>query len=260
MVDTVFPPIWLPVPAGPRVFRVIAGRRAIGIIVRGGAAMLLLGAGLPLSPARAESLPLVVKPLVEKRLPELPPGPLFWGIETFPSVVEAHAAESALALVAEAAGRVWLFTLGPAGSASQGGAKVAEAEPISVVKAPHYLLRINQASGPPGSVTPVHTHPGSEAFYVLAGETTRRTRHGAVRVGAEQAIAGHGADVPMEVSSSGSTDLLSLVMFVVDATKPFSSASAEPQRRSQPAGSEPWQSRAGTVRRPPDVQPPARMR
>jgi hypothetical protein len=40
--------------------------------------------------------------------------------------------------------------------------------------------------------------------------------------------AGHGADTPMQVSSSGSTDLHSLVMFVVDATKPFSSPATFP--------------------------------
>jgi hypothetical protein len=33
---------------------------------------------------------------------------------------------------------------------------------------------------------------------------------------------GYGADKPMEVSSSGTSDLNALVMFVVDATKPFS--------------------------------------
>jgi hypothetical protein len=34
---------------------------------------------------------------------------------------------------------------------------------------------------------------------------------------------GHGADTPMEVSSAGTTDLDQLVMFVVDASRPFSS-------------------------------------
>ncbi len=36
-------------------------------------------------------------------------------------------------------------------------------------------------------------------------------------------MAGHDPDVPMEVSSSGTSDLNALVMFVVDATRPFSS-------------------------------------
>ena len=34
---------------------------------------------------------------------------------------------------------------------------------------------------------------------------------------------GHGADMAMEVFSAGTSDLDQLVMFVVDATRPFSS-------------------------------------
>jgi hypothetical protein len=33
---------------------------------------------------------------------------------------------------------------------------------------------------------------------------------------------GHAADTPMEVFNSGTTELTALIMFVVDATKPFS--------------------------------------
>ena len=118
-------------------------------------------------------------------------------------------------------GKVWLFTLGRAGGSSAGGAKVTEVGPFSRLVATTYLLRINEASGPPGSITPVHTHPGSEAFYVVAGETSSRTPHGVMRIGAGETATGHGADTPMQVSSSGSTDLHSLVMFVVDATSRF---------------------------------------
>ena len=49
-----------------------------------------------------------------------------------------------------------------------------------------------------------------------------------MRVVAGQPAAGHGADMPMQVSSSGSGDLLSLVMFVVDANRPFSSPATFP--------------------------------
>jgi len=170
----------------------------------------------------------VVKPLAEKRVTELPAGPLFWRLENFSTLAEAQAAAGPWALVAESAGKVWLFTLGAAGGASAGGTKVAEVGPITRVAATHYLLRINEGSGPPGSITPAHTHPGSEAFYVLAGETSSHTPHGVMRVGAGLAAAGHGADMPMRVSSSGSTDLLSLVMFVVDADRPFSSPAKFP--------------------------------
>lgn len=77
-------------------------------------------------------------------------------------------------------------------------------------------------------MTPVHTHPGSEAFYVLAGEQSIRSPHGVMRVKVGQPEAGHGADMPMQVSSSGTSDLVSLVMFVVDATRPFSSPAKMP--------------------------------
>jgi hypothetical protein len=49
-----------------------------------------------------------------------------------------------------------------------------------------------------------------------------------MRIQVGQPTAGHGADVAMQVSSSGSTDLHSLVMFVVDATRPFSSPARMP--------------------------------
>jgi uncharacterized cupin superfamily protein len=90
------------------------------------------------------------------------------------------------------------------------------------------LLRINEASGPPGSVTPVHSHPGSEAFYVLAGEQSVRGAHGTIVVKAGTPEAGHGAGMAMQVSSTGSSELRSLVMFVVDATQPFSSPASLP--------------------------------
>ena len=176
----------------------------------------------------AAAQPLQIKPLAEKKVAELPAGSLFWRIENFTALAQAQAAAGPLSLVAESAGKVWLFTLGPAGGSSAGAVKVAEFGPIPRVTAPQYLLRINEASGPPGSVTPVHTHPGSEAFFVLAGEQSIRSPHGVMKVKVGQPEAGHGADMPMQVSSSGSTDLHSLVMFVVDATRPFSSPATFP--------------------------------
>jgi hypothetical protein len=170
----------------------------------------------------------VINKLAEKKVAELPAGPLYWRIENFPTMAQAKAGAGLTGLVAESGGKIWLFTLGPAGGSTAGGTKVAEVGPIPRVVAPQYLLRINEASGPPGSVTSQHTHPGSEAFYVLAGEQTIRTPQGVLRVRAGQPETGRGADNPMQVSSTGSTDLHSLVMFVVDATRPFSSPAKFP--------------------------------
>jgi mannose-6-phosphate isomerase-like protein (cupin superfamily) len=189
--------------------------------------MAALFACLVCLPAEAQPA-LVIKPLAEKKVPDLPPGALHWRIENFGTRAQAESAASPWSLVAESAGKVWLFTLGAPGGASPGGTKVTEFGPIPRVAAPQYLLRINEASGPPGSVTSVHSHPGSEAFYVLAGEQSIRSAHGVMRVKVGEPTAGHGADMAMQVSSSGGSDLHALVMFVVDATRPFSSPAKLP--------------------------------
>ena len=190
---------------------------------------LLVGAGaLTVAFASAAQSALVIRPLAERKVAGLPGGELFWRIENYPSQEAAQVAAGAWSLVADAAGKVWLFTLGPAGGASPGGTKVSEVGPIARVTAPQYLLRINEASGPPGSLTPVHSHPGSEAFYVLAGEQSIRGAQGTLVVKAGTPEPGHGAAMAMQVSSSGTSALESLVMFVVDATQPFSSPASLP--------------------------------
>lgn len=175
------------------------------------------------APGAAAQAKFVVEPIASKKIKELPAGSLYWTVETFPSLAAAQAASGATSLAAEHAGKAWLFTLGAQGVATNGGQKVAEIGPIPTAPAPEYLLRINKAGGPPGAKTPVHTHPGSEAFYVLAGKLGQRTPHGTSYAEAGHAMNGHGADMPMEVFSAGTSDLDQLVMFVVDATKPFSS-------------------------------------
>jgi hypothetical protein len=190
-------------------------------------ALVVLTTCLSPSLANAQQA-LVIKPLAEKKVATLPAGDLFWRIENFPALERARSGASEWSLATESAGKVWLFTLGAAGGSSPGGVKVAEVGPIPRVVATEYLLRINEASGPPGSVTPVHSHPGSEAFFVLAGEQSIRGAHGTMVVKAGQPEAGHGPALPMQVSSSGATDLHALVMFVVDAAKPFSSPATLP--------------------------------
>jgi len=186
--------------------------------------LLALAAGLllSLSPVAAQQA-LVIKPVAEKKLKQLPAGPLYWRVETLPTLEQAQAAAGETALAAEVSRQSWLFTLAPKGGATPGASKVAEIGPVPVIAAPEYLLRINHASGPPGAKTPVHSHPGSEAFYVLSGRLGQKTPHGVMHADAGQAMNGHGADMAMEVFSAGTTDLDQLVMFVVDATRPFSS-------------------------------------
>jgi quercetin dioxygenase-like cupin family protein len=178
--------------------------------------------GLLLSTA-AQAQKFDITPVVEKKVSQLPAGPLFWRVDTFPTLAKAQAVANPTALAAEVDGKAWLFTLGPPGGSSPSGSKVAEIGPVPAINASEYLLRVVRSGGPPGAKTPVHTHPGSETFYVLTGELTQQTPEGVNRVSAGQSMPGHPPNTPMQVSSSGTTDLSALVMFLNDATKPFSS-------------------------------------
>jgi quercetin dioxygenase-like cupin family protein len=213
---------------------------------RGGAALAALFAmagsmSAPL-PAGAQGKYLV-KPVAEMRIKQLPKGPLYWRVENFAALEQAKAAagsyrwnpdtvsyDGSPSLVAEVAGKVWLFTLGAKGGATPGGSKVAEIGPLPPISAPEYLLRVNHGSGAPGSRTSTHTHPGSEAFYVVAGRLGQLTPHGERQVEAGGSMNGHGADMPMQVFNSGTTELTALIMFVVDGTKAFSTPARLPQK------------------------------
>jgi hypothetical protein len=186
-------------------------------------AVSLCVSGFLLLPAAAQEK-FAIKPVAEKKLEHLPAGPLYWRLETFPTLAQAQAAVGPTSLAAEVSSKAWLFTLAPKGGATPGGSMVAEIGPVPPITAPEYLLRINHASGAPGAQTAVHSHPGSEAFYVLAGRLGQKTPEGVHYAKAGEAMNGHGPGTAMEVFSAGTSDLDQLVMFVVDATKPFSAS------------------------------------
>src|SRR4029453_5776261 len=128
-------------------------------------------------------------------------------IENFADVPVPQATAGPGALGTEADGKVWSFTLTTQAGTTGRGTKVADVGPIPRVSASKYLLRINQATGFPGSQPPLHTTPGPEGFYGLRGEQSIRGPADTLRVRVGQGEAGRGANVPMQVSSSGDTDL-----------------------------------------------------
>src|SRR5205823_6113178 len=82
-------------------------------------ALSLCAVGLLLLPSTATAQPKFdIKPVAEKKLKQLPAGPLYWQVENFPTLAQARAAEGPTSLASEVAGKVWLFTLGPRGGSS----------------------------------------------------------------------------------------------------------------------------------------------
>ncbi|TIL23032.1 MAG: cupin domain-containing protein [Mesorhizobium sp.] len=192
--------------------------RRIGLLM-----FSLCAFGLTTSASMPADGKFAVEPVVEKKVRELPSGPLYWRLENFPTLAQAQSAAGPTSLAAEVAGKVWLFTLGAKDGSTTGGTKVVEIGPVPPISASEYLLRVNRAGGAPGVKTKIHTHPGPEAFYVLAGKLGQRTPHGVAYAEAGTTMVGHGADTPMEVFNAGTSDLDELAIFVVDATRPFSS-------------------------------------
>src|SRR4051812_2601945 len=73
---------------------------------------------------------LLIKPLAERKVAELPAGKLTWTIETFDSIALADAAAGPWSLTVQSAGKVWLFSLGNGDRPQSSGTKVAEVGPI----------------------------------------------------------------------------------------------------------------------------------
>ena len=90
-------------------------RRAVAMVLSLG----MMGALLIPSTATAQPK-LEIKSIAEKKLKQLPAGPLFWRIENFPTLALAQAAAGETALAAEVSGKIWLFTLGAKGGVTPG--------------------------------------------------------------------------------------------------------------------------------------------
>jgi len=200
------------------------------------AAIVLLA--LPTT-GRAQT-PTVTPFMLNRTVDHLPDGPLYWRLQTFPTRTEAEEVAGPTGQVGEAEGAVWLFTLGAKGGAPAGGMLIDEIGPLAVPPADAYLLRNSYTTTPPGMAggggSVVHSHPGTEAFYLLAGEQTVFTPGQVVRTGAGQSQVGVPPETPVVVLSTGTEPRRAFTLFVVDASKPFSSPAVFLETAATPAG------------------------
>jgi quercetin dioxygenase-like cupin family protein len=187
-------------------------------ILFGAAAMLM-----PTGVAAQSKGEFVVEKIAEKSIAALPDGDLYWTAETFATLDEAEAAVGETNLAVAIDGTAWLLTLGPEDDKGHGGEMVASIGPIQRFDAREYLMRINTSLAPPGSETSTHSHPGSEAFYILSGEVTVRWPGISEVLAKGESQAGQPPHTPMVAISTGEEDLVELIMFVVDANQPFAS-------------------------------------
>ena len=143
---------------------------------------------------------------------------VYWHLRAFPSRKAAEAAKSASGLVVEEEGRVWLSEFGPRDSAPRGGEAVATVGPLQLPPARSYAAVLSYAVMRPGDNSRVHTHPGPEGWYVLAGEQCLETPAGATKGGAGATMT-VGGNIPMELNVTGTTIRRAFALVIHDSAQ-----------------------------------------
>jgi quercetin dioxygenase-like cupin family protein len=95
---------------------------------------------------------------------------IYWHIDRFESLEAATKAAGPNSVATEAHGSFWLLTAETRDEDHHGGHHVAQIGPLDLPSASRYTMRVLSSSLAPGSTTPIHTHSGPEAFYIVDGE------------------------------------------------------------------------------------------
>ncbi len=150
---------------------------------------------------------------------------VYWHLHTFGTRKAAEAAKSATGIVVEEDGRVWLSEFGPRDTALRGGEAIAVVGPLQLPVAKSYTAVLSYAVMRPGDSSRVHTHPGPEGWYVLAGEQCLETPAGANRARAGETMTAP-PNTPMELNVTGTALRRAFALVIHDSTQERGTPSA----------------------------------
>lgn len=159
--------------------------------------------------------------LATELLKSLPAGSVFWHLYTYPTLQAARRAKgTSTGTVVKSLGKVWLFRIAPPNWRPAGGQRVAIIGPLPHFAANEFVARYLEGVEPPGGHTPVHRHPGVEAWYVLSGEQCMETpgKTTVVHAGGSAIVP---AGVPMVLRHTGVGDEREITLVLHDASKPW---------------------------------------
>jgi quercetin dioxygenase-like cupin family protein len=143
---------------------------------------------------------------------------VYWHLRAFPSRAAAEAAKSATGIVVEEDGRAWLSEFGARESVPRGGQSIAIVGPLQLPVAKSYAAVLSYAVMRPGDNSRVHTHPGPEGWYVLAGEQCLETPDGASRTRAGGTMTVR-SNIPMELNVTGTTLRRAFALVIHDSAQ-----------------------------------------
>jgi quercetin dioxygenase-like cupin family protein len=147
---------------------------------------------------------------------------LYWHIDAFAGEAQARAAKVSRSTVVQSLGKTWLFTIGNATWRPSGGERISRVGPLPLVRADTFAAVYMEGVFQPGMQSPVHRHPGVEAWYTLEGEQCLETPEGRItqRAGGPGMIVPGGT--PMILTGTGKGMRRSLVLILQDAAQPRS--------------------------------------
>ena len=149
-----------------------------------------------------------------------PATPLFWHLDTYPTLAAARAARGERGTVAEAHGRIWLFTIAEAEWRPAGGQRVARVGPLPLTPGRSYAMHYIEGVVPAAAMTPPHRHAGPEAWYILEGTNCLETPDGVRTASAgETLVVPEGP--PMVLTGVGTTTRRTLAVVVHDVAQPW---------------------------------------
>jgi quercetin dioxygenase-like cupin family protein len=148
--------------------------------------------------------------------------PLYWHLDTYPTVKEATSAKGPRGTVVESLGRVWLFTIAPLDYRPAAGERVARIGPLPLVSAATFAAVYMEGVFQPGMASMIHRHPGVEAWYTLEGSMCLETPEGKLEQRAGDPGVIVRAGLPMILTGTGTGPRKSVVLILQDATLPRS--------------------------------------
>lgn len=156
-----------------------------------------------------------------QELGHLPDQPaLYWHIDSFPDQQSARGTAGPRGLVIESLGHTWLFTLAESGWKSRKGVHVVTIGPLPIIPAKAHAAVYMEGVFKPGMKSPVHRHPGVEAWYTLEGSMCLETPEGTRTQSAGEPGVMAYAGTPMELTGTGAGPRRSLVLILQDSSQP----------------------------------------
>ena len=141
-----------------------------------------------------------------------------WYIDKFPTRAAADAAAGTHGTAVDALEQHWVMTIAPGDPA--GRPHTASVGPLPIKAGTPYSAMYMETINPPGFASAVHTHSGPEAWFQLAGSMCLETPEGLIRDG----VGSHGVfvrgDIPMLLTTTGTTERRALVLILHETARP----------------------------------------